>query len=310
MLRHLDHARFDGARWQPRRDPAIGRAPSDPEARRRAIRAANDLLLDDLDVAPDRFSAVSIADVSDLDSGIAELERCRARGSRAYHLRAEPPGGISYAHPHFDRLCSASVDLGMMAYLHIGNTPAFFDAGWANMGIDHPDSPGRAGLLRLSNSQRTQAADTMLASMAYGGVFARHEKLTVLVSELWAGWIPFLALRLDQNTAPNRKQKSDIMLGRWPYEIGAGDYLRRNVRVSPLPGLGPDGIPTLLQEPGMVVFSSDYPHLEGSATPLDEYEPELSEMDPQLREAFLGKTMLDVFERMGDPLPIRRTTAV
>jgi predicted TIM-barrel fold metal-dependent hydrolase len=276
----------------------------DPEARRTAIATGNDQLLGDLEAHQDRLSAVVVIDPADIDGAIAELERCRARGSRAYHLRAEPPGGVSYAHPHVDRLWAASVDLGMVAYLHIGNTPAYFDPGWANLGIAEPDGAGAAGLLRLSNSARTQAAETMVAALAYGGVFDRHPDFTLLVAELWAGWMPFLLMRLDHNTHSGRHEHSDVMLGAWPHEMSAGDYVRRNVRITPLPGLGDDGLPTLLAEPGMVVFSSDYPHLEGSATPIDDYEPELSELDGGLREAFLGSTMAECFDRMGDPLPL------
>lgn len=176
------------------------------------------------------------------------------------------------------------------------------------MGLGDPESAGAAGLMRLSNSARTQSAETLVAAMAYGGVFARHPKLTLLCAELWAGWFPFLVMRLDQNTAPDRHQQSDIMLGTWPYELGAGEYARRNVRVTPLPSLGSDGIPTLRQLPDMVVFSSDWPHMEGSATPIADYEPGLSDLGADIREAFLGGTMLEVFERMGDPLPVSAST--
>jgi predicted TIM-barrel fold metal-dependent hydrolase len=274
--------------------------------RRRAIRSANDVLLDDLDSVTDRFASVSICDASDLEFAIPELQRCRGRGSRAFHLRAEPPGGLSYAHPGFDRLWSAAIDLGMVPYLHIGNTPANIAAGWANMPIDNTTT-GAAGLMRLAQMTRHQSAETMLAAMTLGGVFGRFPKLTVLVAELWAGWLPFLAMRLDQNTDANRKAQSDMMLGAWPYDVSAGDFLRRNVRVSPLPGLGPDGLPTLRQEPGMVVFSSDYPHLEGSPKPIDIYQPDLDDLEADVRESFLYGNILEVFERMGDPLPVRNS---
>ena len=283
---------------------------ADVDARRAAIRWANDVLLDELDAHQDRFSTIAICDASDLDVSIPELERCRARGSRAFHIRAEPPNGMSFAHPHFDRLWSAAVDLGMVPYLHIGNTPAHFDAGWANVGIGEEGSVGAAALTRISNSARTQSAEIMLASMAFGGVFARNPALTLFVAELWSGWLPFLVMRLNQNTEPGRKAQSDLFLGKWPYDIGAGDFLRDHVRVSPLPGLGPDGIPTLLEEPEMVVFSSDYPHLEGSPTPIDAYGQELRDLDADTRASFMGGNVLDVFERMGDPLPVKKPAGV
>ncbi len=70
---------------------------------------------------------------------------------------ATPFEGRSPAHPAADRFWRASTDLGMVAVLHIGNTPAHFAGGWADAGWDEPDGAGMAGLLRFANSQRTEA---------------------------------------------------------------------------------------------------------------------------------------------------------
>jgi predicted TIM-barrel fold metal-dependent hydrolase len=277
----------------------------DPVARRNALGVANERLLDALEGHTDRFSPVVTLDLTDLDLAIADLERSRGRGSRAFHLRAEPPGGVSYTHPHFDRLWSATVDLGMIAYLHIGNAPSYFDAGWANLGLDAKGDAGRAEVTRLSNVARMQSGETMLAALAYGGVFERHPNLTVLVAELWAGWIPFLLYRLNQHTHPDRKPNP--VLGDWPYKMGAGDMLRRNLRATVLPTPDHDA-ETMLREPGMLVFSSDYPHLEGSTTPIEDLRPVLERLDPVTRTQFMGGNILEVFERMGDPLPVASRT--
>jgi predicted TIM-barrel fold metal-dependent hydrolase len=277
----------------------------EPQERRAALRMANDLLLDELDAHQQRFSAVTTVDLTDLDGAIKELERCRARGSRAFHVRTAPPGGVSYAHPDHDRLWSATVDLGMVPYVHIGNSPAHFDAGWANVGLDHPSSPGAPGLMRLSNTARTHTVEIMVSAMAYGGVFARHPKLTILVAELWVGWVPFLLRRIDQSTTANRDPNLDMMLGTWPYEQSAGNYVRQHVRVTPLPSQHSDAIATLRDAPEMIAFSSDYPHLEGSATPIDDLAPVIGGLDTATKQSFLGGSMLEVFERMGDPLPVR-----
>ena len=38
----------------------------------------------------------------------------------------------------------------------------------------------------------------------------------------------------------------------------------------------------------MCVFSSDFPHLEGNAEPIDLYRPALDTLDEELRARFLG----------------------
>jgi soluble P-type ATPase len=86
--------------------------------------------------------------------------------------------------------------------------------------------------VRLANAQRIHAAQNLLASLLYGGVFARHPTLTVLLAEMRAGWLPWFVRLLEQQAA------SSLALGDWPWKESAGEMLRRGVRVTPLPGFG------------------------------------------------------------------------
>jgi hypothetical protein len=83
--------------------------------------------------------------------------------------------------------------------------------------------------------------------------------------------------------------------------------LRRRLRQAP-EAHGPRG-GAVGGEPGMIVFSSDYPHIEGSATPIDEYRPELGELDAAVRTACLGSNIAHVLDRMGDPIPVTTMAA-
>ena len=79
--------------------------------------------------------------------------------------------------------------------------------------------------------------------------------------------------------------------------------IRENVRFTPLPGFGDTGTIELLQRyPDMLVFSSDYPHQEGNAEPIELYQPALNELDAELRASFLGENITECFARTGDPL--------
>ena len=79
--------------------------------------------------------------------------------------------------------------------------------------------------------------------------------------------------------------------------------LRRNVKITPLPGLGDvEALDVLVRLPDMCLFSSDYPHMEGNADPIDVYQPALDRLDADLRTRFLGGNAAEVFARTGDPL--------
>lgn len=264
-----------------------------------AIARCNDFLADQLGDGVDRLHQVAIIELSDLGAAVRELERVRALGARAFFLytvAGRPPTDVSPGHPDWDIVWSAAVDLGMVAVIHVGNTSTDF-TGWADIGWNQPGAGGAPALARLANTQRVHAAQNLLSAMLYGGVFARHPELTVMIEEMRVGWLPHYVQTIE------RQARSSPVLGEWPWPTSGGDMIRRNVRFTPLPGFGDtDALDVLAALPGMGVFSSDYPHQEGNADPIELYRPELDELDDELRTAFMGANMAEVFERMGDPL--------
>jgi predicted TIM-barrel fold metal-dependent hydrolase len=263
------------------------------------VRRCNDYLTERLADHADRLHAVAVVDLTEPAAAAAELARARARGARAFFLytvRGRPPGGTSPGHPMWDDVWRAATDLGMVAVIHVGNTASDF-TGWADIGWDGPGGAGVGGLVRLANTQRTHAAQNLLAALLYGGVFARHPALTVLLEEMRVNWIPPFLQTLSRQSEPS------AALGDWPWELPGAVMLRRNVRVTPLPGFGDtDALDVLRALPDVCVWSSDYPHLEGDADPIELYRPALDELDAELRAAFLGGTMAECFARTGDPL--------
>lgn len=130
---------------------------------------------------------------------------------------------------------------------------------------------GLGGFFRFANSFRHQAAEMMLGALLYGGVFGRHPNLTIITEELGVAWLPAFVKRCD----------SLSLAGPWPFDATPGEMIRRNVRATPLIGLGDGNVAeALIQElPEMLVFSSDYPHGEGNANPIALYEPALSALE-------------------------------
>ena len=266
-----------------------------PDDRAAAVSRCNDFLADKLGDHADRLHGVAVVDFRDLRAAAVELERARARGHRAFFLYTvdgRPPGDVPPGHPDWDVIWSAAVDLGMIASIHVGNTAASF-AGWADIGWDQPGGAGVGGLTRLANTQRVHVAQNLMVSMLYGGVFDRHPKLTVVLEEMKVGWLPSF---VDIVT---RQSLSNPGLGDWPFDVSGGEMVRRNVKFTPLPGFGDiEAHDVVAALPEMALFSSDYPHQEGNADPINLY----GEIDPAVRDRFLGQNALDVFARMGDPL--------
>jgi predicted TIM-barrel fold metal-dependent hydrolase len=264
-----------------------------------AAERCNDYLSEQLADRSDRLHGVAVVDFTDLERAPRALERARARGHRAFFLytvNGRPPGDVAPGHPAWDPVWRAATTLGMLAVIHVGNTAADF-GGWADIGWDLPGGGGVNALTRLANTQRIHVAQNLLVSMLYGGVFARHPNLTVVLEEMKIGWLPSF---IDSCT---RQSMPSLGLGDWPYPVSGGDMLRRNVKTTPLPGFGDvEALDVLRRFPEMCLFSSDYPHQEGNADPIRLYGSALDDLDAELRERFMGGNAAEAFARTGDPL--------
>lgn len=270
----------------------LARAIADPGLGRDALEAVNTWMTDAVVEHRDRLLPVTCLRFDDIDWAVGELKRMRERGSRAFLISSEPAGGIAPSSPAFDPVWGAATELGMVPLLHIGMSPAMIHPGWANT-----DDPALIRLLSIL--QPEQSAEVFLSAMIIGGAFERHPTLTVLISELGIDWLPRLARRLDSFATEGA---SPLVLGEYTLPLLPSEYIGRNVRISPLPA--PHQSPLRLMEhlPGVAVFSSDFPHFEGSGEPLPYYESLLADVDDETRDGFLGGSIAEAYDRMGDPL--------
>jgi len=273
----------------------LARAIDDPALGMDALEAINTWMSDATTPTNGRLAPVTCLRFDDLDRAIGEMTRMRARGSRSYLLPSEPTGDTPPNHPDYDRLWSATTDLGMVPLVHVGLSPAIYHPAWANT-----DDPA---LIRvISVLQPDQQALVFLNAMVFGGVFERHPTLTILFSEHGIDWITRATARMEQLAAPG---VSPLLLGEYRLPLSPSEYVRRNIRVSPLPAPHESPVPTLDKLPEVAVFSSDYPHFEGSRSPIEHYDKDLAGLPDTVRAAFLGGNIADCFARMGDPIGAR-----
>jgi uncharacterized protein len=265
------------------RDPALGMA---------ALEAINTWMSERTGASGGRLMPAANLRFEDLDWVIAELTRMRGRGARTFLLPSEPTGDTPPNHPDYDRLWDAVTDLGMIPIVHVGLSPARYHPAWAN--TDNP------ALIRvISVLQPYQQALVFLNAMVLGGVFERHPRLTVVFAEHGIDWITQATARMDALATPGL---SPLLLGEYRLSLSPSEYVRRNVRVTPLPVPHESPLATAEALAEVPIFSSDYPHFEGSGDPMGHYDKELAPLAPDLRESFLGANLAGCFARMGDPI--------
>lgn len=269
------------------------RSIKDPALGMEALEAVNTWLSDHTSDAGGRLLPAVNLRLEDLDWAVGELTRMRERGSRTFLLPSEPAGDVPPNHPDYDRLWSAVTDLGMVPIVHVGLSPAIFHPAWANT-----DDPA---LIRvISVLEPYQQALVFLNAMVLGGVFERHPELTIVFAEHGIDWITPATFRMDALATPGL---SPLLLGDYRLTLTPGEYVRRNIRVTPLPAPHESPVGTFEFLPTVPIFSSDYPHFEGNPDPMGHYEKELAAVSGEARGSFLGDNIAEVFARMGDPIP-------
>jgi predicted TIM-barrel fold metal-dependent hydrolase len=272
----------------------LARAISDPDLAMDALEALNTWMSERLSDAGGRLMLAATVRLEDLDRASAELRRMRAAGSRTFLMPSEPVGTVPPNHPSYDRFWSEVTDLGMGPVVPVGLSPALYHPAWANT-----DDPA---LIRvISVLQPAQQALVFLNAMVLGGVFERHPDLTMVFAEHGIDWIIPATFRMDAICQPGI---SPLLIGDYRYPMTPAEYVRRNVRVTPLPVAHELPNTTLDFLPEVPVFSSDYPHFEGSGDPCGHYARELGDRSEEERSFFMGGNMADCFARTGDPITV------
>jgi predicted TIM-barrel fold metal-dependent hydrolase len=134
----------------------------------------------------------------------------------------------------------------------------------------------------------------LLAAMVLDGVFARHPGLKVLIAESGCAWLPQFLHELDRRTR-NIGMDGAYLENFYKLPLRPSEYIRRQVKFSPLIGQLETSFEHLslrdlfdqLPDPEMLLFSSDYPHVEGRVDAASLYEKHLPD-DPELRDQFYG----------------------
>ncbi|MGH3578071.1 MAG: hypothetical protein ACRDU0_11015, partial [Mycobacterium sp.] len=155
---------------------------------------------------------------------------------------------------------SAFVDHAITPVFHVADQVRVFDDCW------YPAEPAEDLVATTEAVFLWVPPALALTDLILHGVFDRHPRLRFGVVELSASWVPSFLLMLDGasafTTALNGKPVAQ--LSRRPSE-----YFLDHVRVSSFSYEDPK---RLTESSGDVfMFCSDYPHSEGTATPLDDY---------------------------------------
>lgn len=231
----------------------------------------------------DRLVAVGQLSLVDPVRAVAEIEAGAKMGVGAFWIPGTPVDDRSPGHPDFDPIWAALVAHKIPFMLHVGPNSNFVPKAYLNNGRPiPPDIVGGGENLRVRDFVSLSFGPQLfLTALVFDGVFERFPGLRGGVIELGAGWVPEFLRNLD--ISQKIFKRSDPQVAELPMK--ASDYIRRALRFTPFPG---EDVGRMIKDGGaeLFLFSSDYPHPEGTDDPVGRFERTFSELTEADKEAF------------------------
>jgi predicted TIM-barrel fold metal-dependent hydrolase len=253
---------------------------TDRAAALEAARIYNDWLWDYLDGLRSKLVPAAAIPLISLEDGIGELNRVIAKGYKTVMMPLINFGTVpTYNDAAWDKFFGICAAAGI---------PLSFHTGVGNVNLR--PLKGAGGALFNYTRQMNDAVD-VIAALVGGGVLDRNPDAHILFAEHGAGWLLGLAERMDEvydGHAPSIQPK----LSRKPSEI-----VRDQVHCAFQNDIG-----CLLTVPGLsadnFLFSTDYPHSEGTFPFSQNYVHQVEAMTDLTRdeqEAVLGLNAARLF---------------
>jgi len=225
---------------------------------------------------------LTMRDEAWLRSELAELERA---GVRLAMIAPALVDGRPLSHPDHDAMWRAFVEHGVTPVFHVADQRRVFDDVWYSV-------PDDGGLPPLESVFLWTAAALACTDLILNGTLERVPDLRIGIVELSAIWVPMFLMMLDGGTAFTTRLNGRPV---YPLRMPPSEYFRRQVRVSSfsyeLPGR------LIAQTGDLYMCCSDYPHSEGTATPLADYEGSAKPVRPADAPGLFGANVAHLLER-------------
>ena len=238
-----------------------------------------------------RLMGVGYVPLDNPSRALNETNAALAAGNRAIMVSAGPAGERSPGHPDLDPVWARLEETRTPFMLHIGPGTKTQPKAFQNNGRERsPDLHGGGENLRFCDYiMLSFAPQVWLTAMVYDGVFERFPNLRGGVIESGAGWAPEFLRELDLGY--KSFGRTDLYLKEMTMK--PSEYLRRAVKFTPFPG---EDVGRMIRDGGadLFMFSSDYPHPEGTNDPIGRFERTLQDLDETEYDLFYRRN----FEEM------------
>jgi len=235
-----------------------------------------------------RLMGVGIVPLDDPEHAIRELDWALGQGLESIWIPHRAPIDRSPGHVDFDPFWARLTESGTPFLLHVGGAPLQVLKPWSNNGrAPTKDWMGGGENVRTKDaSVLHQPTEMFISMLVLDGVLDRHPTLKGAAVELGAGWVPELLRRLDWVSRIYGKVDESVRFERTPTE-----QLSQQMGFTPFPH---EDVSNLISQSNqdLYLFSSDYPHVEGTRDPIARFERTIGGAEEAVKTAFYSENFL------------------
>lgn len=238
-----------------------------------------------------RLLPVCYVALADPERAATQARRAIEGGAAALLIASSCPRTHSPSHIDLDPVWAQAEAAGIPVVMHTGGqgqllSPQFFVNGLPPV----PDFHGGAENFRSVDYMAIPTNPMQsLATMIFDGVMDRFPNLKFGVIELGASWLPGWMRFMDSAYEAFKRNEERLQnLSAKPSEIA-----KRQIRVTPYPHEDTGWI-IKNSGPEMLMFSSDYPHVEGGRNPLKRFEASIAGCTEEEIDNFYTNNMIDL----------------
>ena len=212
-----------------------------------------------------------------------------ALGAKAIVVPSRHPPGFSPSHVELDPLWALLQEAKIPVLFHVGGEEKmardYLENGLPYVKDFHG---GDENFTSLTFMTIPLSVWQTLSALVIDGVFDRFPNLKWGAIELGASWLPSLMQFMDSGVAAFGKEERLQKLSGKPSEI-----LRRQFRATPYPH---ENTRWIIENSGedMILFSSDFPHVEGGRNPLKRFNESLEGVSDVARRKFFRDNFIDL----------------
>jgi predicted TIM-barrel fold metal-dependent hydrolase len=219
----------------------------------------------------------------DPDKAQVAAKEALEQGAAALLVASGCPPRYSPSHTDLYPVWERAQEANIPVVFHVGGTGDLIDKNYFVNGRPiPPDFHGGEENFRSVDYMGIPVPPAQtLATLIFDGVLEAFPDLHIGVIEQGAIWVPSWLRQMESAFEAFRRHEERLQ----GLSLSPSEYVHRQVRFTPYPT---EDVGWIIDQAGadLVLFSSDYPHVEGGRKPLERFEASLGDRSEDIRRQF------------------------